>query len=366
MPRTARLTAMALAVAAAAALVAAPVLAAGLDEALPGDTINYFANPELASLPMQGFRSTDGPTLLLSDAPETVPGPGILYQDDVNGPFRVFFDHVNGSADGGTLVFTVLATNAGTAPATVTLTRVGYAGPSTAYFLTGQAAQSAWMASAENVQVTLAPGETAFLLPQLNGLVASAQQDVTGIIDGSSDASVQLSVVAEAAPAASLTGLSVLPAATDPTGFALRGTFPHAEITVAAQADGAFQHLDMAVPTDYLRGYSAVDGMAPAEDYGNYGVLYDVRVMTMGNAGTLAAVFDPLGGPFAGTALVGTGFGPGAPVDLPAGGTYAPDPLSSILLGHFTLQQDVPVLLHVEWMPPSGSNLPVSLVLSAE
>jgi len=361
-----RLAARVLALAAVATLAGSggPALAAGIAASVPGDSITYVTDPELASTPIQAFHQQGGPTLLLSDAPEDVPGPGILYQDDVNGPFRLFFDHVAATASGAPLAFTVLATNRGTAAVTITLTRVGYAGPSENYIATGQAAQRAWMTSSLSTALVVPPGQTSYLLPQVPSWTARAQQDVTGIIDGTADADVVLSVVAESTPAASLQGLTILPAPLDPTGFALRGTFPQADVTLQAQADGAFQHLDMAQPTDYLRGYSAVDNLAPAEDYGNYGVLYDVRVMVMGNAGRLAAVFDPQGGPFAGAGLIGTGFGPGTAVDLPSGGTFARSALASILLGQFTLVRNASLLLRFQWMPPAGSYLPASLILS--
>lgn len=333
-------------------------------QSVPGDQVAFGANPDTGAWAMPASRRWSGPPLLFSDAPETVPGPGILYQDDVNGPFRLFFDHVDGRAGGGPLYFGVLATNPGGAPATVTLTRVGDAGPSADYFAAGQAAERAWMSSAADTRVTLAPGQSAFLLPDLASRPAAAGQDVTGIVDGSSDAQVQISVVAQTSPAPSLTGLAVLPAAPDASGFALRGTFPHSEVTITAQADGALQSLDMGTPLDYLRGYSAVDGLAPAEDYGNYGVLYNVLIDTMGNAGRVALIFDPQGGPFAGAGLVGTGFAVGSPLDLPAAGTFAPSPLSSILVGRYTLQENQPLLLHFEWMPPAGSYLPATAVLS--
>ena len=363
MPRRAPALVLTLALVSA---LAAPALAAGLAQALPGDQVSFASNPDVGSIAMPFTAVSGGPTLLLSDAPEEVPSPGILYQDDVNGPFRLLFDHVDASTAGGDLVFSVLATNQGATPTTITLTRVGVAGPSADYLQTGQAAQKAWMGSVQDTVLTVPPGQTISVLPQLGGMVAAPGQDVTGTIDGSTGGDLVVSVVAQSRATPSLSGLTVLPAPTSSTGFALRGTFPHADITITAQADGALQRLDMASPTDYLHGYSAVDGLAPAEDYGNYGVLYNVLVMVMGNPGPLAAIFDPQGGPFAGTALVGTGFQPGSLVDLPSGGTFSPSPLSSILMGQFQLQPGAPLLLHVQWMPPSGSFLPTSLILSPD
>jgi hypothetical protein len=351
----------------AALAAAAPASAAppGIAESVPGDVVTFAANPDTGALPMPASETWTGPPLLLSDAPETVRAPGILYQDDVNGAFRLFFDHVDGDAESPTLTIGVLVTNPGDAPASLRLGRVGTAGPSPDYFATGQAAERAWMTSSPGPTLTVAPGATAFLLPALEASPATLGQDVTGIVDGTSSGQLQISVVAQEDPEPSLAGLQVEPARRQAaTGFAMRGTFPHSELRITALADGALQKLDMGTPRDYLQGYSAVDGLATAEDYGNYGVLYDVRVDAMGQAGDLALVLDPQGGPFAGAGLLGTGYLPPAEIDLPAGGTFAPDPLGSILVGRFALQQDTTLLLHFEWMPPAGSFLPTTLVLS--
>ncbi len=350
------------ALAAALTLAAAPALAAGIAESVPGDTITYLSDPAQGSLPLQAGFSAGGPALLFSDAPEEVPGPGILYQDHVSGDFRVFFDHVDHTS--GSLIFTILVTNDGQTPVDVQPTRVGYAGPSQDYFGTGQNAQMAWMTGSAGEDVSLAPGQTAFLVPDLNRLVAAPSDDVTGIVDGTASGRVLVSVVAEAAPAASLAGLSVLPAQATSAGFVGRGTFPHADLTVTASASGGYQHLDVGDPAQYVRGYSAVD-QQPAEDYGNYGVLYDV-LLSMFTSGPdrLALVFDPLGGPFAGAGLVGTGFGPGTPVDLPNGGTFAPDPLAGMLVSQIQLQANVSQLVRFQWMPPAGSYLPATLILT--
>ena len=365
MPRPRSLTVLVLAAAVAAAAPGASAATAGIAASAPGSVVTFAANPATGALPMPAIETWTGPPLLLSDAPETLRGPGILYQDDVNGPFRLFFDHVDGDSEDPGLTIGVLATNESDAPATVDLTRVGTGGPSADYFATGQAAERAWMSSTGTAAVHLAPGQTAFLLPALEGSPAALGQDVTGIVDGSSSAQVLLSVVAQSQPAPSLQGLQVVPAARNATtGFAMRGTFPHSELRITALADGALQRLDMGTPRDYVQGNSAVDGLAPAEDYGNYGVLYDVHVNVMGNAGDLGVILDPQGGPFAGAGLLGRGYLAPQPVDLPSGGTYAPSPLGSILVGKVALQENTPLLLHLEWMPPAGSYLPTTLVLS--
>ena len=350
------------AVIATVTLAAAPVFAAGFADSLPGDTISYVSDPSLGSLPLQASFGLGGPTLLFSNAPEEVPGQGILYQDHVSGHFRVFFDHVDQSDL--PLVFTIVVTNDGTAPVDVRPLRVGYAGPGMDYFQTGQDAQRAWMSGSGGDALTLDPGQSAFLVPGLNTLAASAGQDVTGIVDATASDSLLVSVVAESQATTDLSGLSVLPATPTSAGFIGRGTFPHANLTVSAAADGGYQHLDVASPEQYVTGYSAVDHQ-PAEDYGNYGVLYDVRLSLFPTAAErLALVFDPLGGPFAGSALIGQGFDQSTPVDLPRGGTFAPSPLAGMLVTQLNLEANNSELTRFQWMPPAGSNLPATLILT--
>jgi len=352
-------------VAVAGVLAAAgPVRAAGTREPGPGSIVSYLSDPLLGAQRVHAFVQRGGPTLLFSDDPEVVPGPGILYQDTVSGAFRVFFDHVDGSA--GPLAFSVLATNRGERPVHIRLGRVGEAGPSEAVLANGQAAQHAWMGSAGGGTLTLAPGRTAFLDPAAAPQTAQPGQNVTGILDATADGNVLVSIVAQRQPAADISGLAVLPATPSPTGFIGRGTFRHADFSLTAQGDGGMQYVQVASPISYLRGFSAVDGV-PTEDYGNYGVLYNMHVtVTAGRDEHMAAVFDPLGGAFAGAALLGVGFVPGTVVDMPSDGGFSPSPTSGILLGRYALTAETPVNLHVEWMPPSGSSLPASLLLESD
>lgn len=343
---------------------AGPIQAAGVAQSVPGDILSYQTDPLAGAQSMSAFVQRDGPTLLFSDDPETVPAPGILYQDNVSGPFRVFFDHVNGQTT-GTMVFTVLVTNHGQQPVQLTLDRVGVAGPSGYVLLNGQAAEHAWMGSTGGGTVTVAPGQTAFLDPGLNTRPAGPQDNVTGILDATASGNVLVSVVAEAQPVADITGLQVLRGVTSTTGFVMRGTFPRADFTLAAQGNGSMQYLQIATPMDYLTGFSAVDDL-PTEDYGNYGVLYDMHVTVMtGQHERLAAIFDPRGGTFSGSALLGTGYLPGQVLDMPAGGSFAPSPTAGILLARYDLAADAPLNMHLQWMPPSGSSLPASLLLEA-
>ncbi len=343
---------------------AGPVQAAGSGASLPGAIITYINDPLLGAQRVHAFVQHSGPTLLFSDDPETVPGPGILYQDTVSGAFRVFFDHVDGAAE--PLAFSVLATDRGTRPVHIRLGRVGEAGPSRAVLRNGQAAQHSWLASSGGATLTLAPGQTAFLDPAATPRTAQSGQNVTGILDATADGDILVSVVAQSRAVADLAGLAILPATLTPTGFIGRGTFPQADLRLTAQGNGGMQYVRVASPISYLRGFSAVDGV-PTEDYGNYGVLYDMHVIvTAGRNEPLAAIFDPLGGAFAGAARLGIGFVPGALVNIPSEGGFSANPTSGILLGRYALAAGMPVNLHIQWMPPSGSSLPAALLLESD
>lgn len=339
-----------------------PIQAAGIAESVAGDTVSYQSDPLIGAQQVPAFTTRGGHTLLLSDDPETVPGPGILYQDNVSGPFRVFFDHVNGQAHGN-LVFTVLLTNRGQEPVDVSLDRAGAAGASGQVLLNGQEAEHIWMGSTGGETVTVEPGGTAFLDPDLNSRVARPDTNVTAILDGTASGNIVVSVVAESQPVADLSALRVLRGKVGSTGFVMRGTFHKADFTLTAQGNGSMQYVQIATPLDYLTGFSAVDDL-PTEDYGNYGVLYNMRVSVMtGRNERLAAIFDPRGGSFSGSALLGLGFLPGDVLDLPSGGTFSPSPTAGILLAQYDLSADQSLNMHLQWMPPSGSSLPASLLL---
>ena len=97
------------------------------------DPLNPVNLPSLAIT-----RAWTGGTLIFSDSPEYVPGPGVLYADSVPPGFvRIMLYHVNDSANSGTstrLKFTVVVepANAGETT-TVTLLRSIVKGPSSDY-----------------------------------------------------------------------------------------------------------------------------------------------------------------------------------------------------------------------------------------
>lgn len=329
----------------------------------PGGLVTYVNNPLLGAQRLHAFMQQGGPTLIFSDDPELVPEPGILYQDSVSGAFRVFFDHVDAART--PLYFRVVVTNRGATPVHIEVGRAGEAGPARAVLPTGQAAEHAWMAATVGAAITLAPGQSAFLDPGQGRPAALPGQNESGIIDATASGNVLVAVVAERRPTPDISNLLVLSSTTPAGGFVGRGTFPHADITMQAYGNGGMQFVQVAAPLSYLRGYSAVDGV-PTEDYGNYGVLYDMHVtVTSGQSEPLTAVFDPLGGPFSGAGLVGVGYTPGEVVDMPADGGFSPSPTAGILLGSYPLSAGRPLNLHVEWMPPSGSSLPASLLLES-
>lgn len=289
-----------------------------------------------------------GRPLIFSDSPEVADRNGVLYQDSLAGPLRVLAYHLNGLGRPARLY--VLARNLEGRAVDLRTERQGETAPTRLESLLGQVTLLDYFAGTGGATLTLQPGQTAavYASPTLGpgsgvnvmaDLVASGRVELTVLMleDG-------LPPTQEA-----VQQLPVLP----PDGKHVRGTFPNAVRSMRVQltrlparlviGDG---QLDPAIlGVDRLTG-------RPQRLTGNYGVLYDLEVT--GAAGTAVAL-SPRGGLYRGAMQVEDG-----PITqtikLPRTGN--------------ALKPDEPVLLwrpqadrlNIDFVPASGSNLPVSLV----
>ena len=92
---------------------------------------------------MHGFPVTtedSGGTLILSDSPEYASKNGILYSDTVQGDARILFYHLNNSY--GNKKIAIVLENTSNQLNTITITRGGYANPSTEYLKVGKEMQT--------------------------------------------------------------------------------------------------------------------------------------------------------------------------------------------------------------------------------
>ncbi len=259
---------------------------------VPIDFARYGAYPVVAAAESRDSSRT----LLFSDSPETFREFGVLYRDTVEGAARLFLTHVNGTAEAATVGW--LATNESDAPVALTFERQGVAARSKDYAKQGREALAAWLAGGAEERRTVAPGETVVLYRTES---LAAMDGAHAIFDVSVDGTLRFDVVA--APA------SQPLAVTASTPFAARdihdrGTFKGSEIRLSADASdweaerpaririGAVGSLG----GHYVEGVDAVTG-EPAQNFGNYGVLYRLTIASPGKA---AFVLVPLRGVYMG------------------------------------------------------------------
>ncbi len=348
---------------AAASAVSLPARAATLAALPVGATVHYAGNPLSGYQPLRVPVAAVGRTLLLCDTPEAVSRPGLLYRDRVQGPFRVFLYALDAART--PLHFTVVVSNPSATPISLEVTRAGIGGPSSQYFGVATLAQAHYFASRPLRWITVPAGGSVFLDPTLGLRAAHPGQLVNAIVDASAVAPLWVSAVAERRLSADLHGMPLLPPGPGPL---MRGTFPNADFDVGASKPAGPAYLLVGQNPRYLHGYSWVDHRVTI-DYGNYGVLYNIRIYAtlprLAHPGRLSVLFTGRGAGYAGLALLSDGRA-GRPVVLapPAYGGVALSPGEAVVLAHAALRPGRTAFVDLEWMPAGASTLPAAFLLS--
>ncbi|WP_189069182.1 PKD domain-containing protein [Deinococcus radiotolerans] len=318
-----------------------------LKYAQPGDA---FPDPQVLNYPAALISPQPSPSypLLFSDSPEVPDQSGILYQDSVTGRARLLGYHLNGLNRGARLY--VLARNLESRPVEVRSERLGETAPTRIESILGQVTLLEYFASAGGTTLTLSPGQSAavYASPTLSpGSGVNVMQDL------STSGKVELTyVMLEDSLPPTPQVVQQLPYLR-PDGRHTRGTFPDAVRTLRVTLG--------ALPTRLIIGDGRVDPAVTGTDAltgqsvrlsGNYGVLYDLEVN--GAAGTAVAL-SPRGGLYRGAMNIQDG-----PITqtikLPrTGNALKPD--EPVLL--WRAQSD---RLNIDFVPSSGSNLPISLI----
>ncbi len=318
-----------------------------LKYALPGDA---FPDAQVLSYPAARPTPVGGDTapLIFSDSPEVPTTSGVLYQDTVTGRARMLAYHLNGLGRPARLY--VLARNLGARPVDVHTRRLGETAPTRIEGTLGQVTLMEYFASQGGPTLSLAPGQTAavYASPTLNtGSGVNVMQDLE------TTGSVELTILMLEDTLPPTAQVAQQLPYLKPDGRHVRGTFPdavrHLRVSLGALptritiGDG---QLDPALTgTDVLTGQSVTLA-------GNYGVLYDLEVT--GAAGSAVAL-SPRGGLYRGAMHITDGPIVQA-IKLPRTGT-ALNPGAPTLM--WRAASDT---LNIDFVPASGSNLPISLV----
>lgn len=248
------------------------------------------------------FRA-EGPTLIFSDSPEFVYENGILYRDNVEGKLRLFFHHLNAVKGTTKKLAVVLKNKNNLRPVNYKITRKGMGGKTYDWLLDGKVAEENYFTKEQKESTgKLGFGKSVEIISG-KGTLLTLNQLWTGIVDFELDNKVELSVLmCDARTDIDLfnENAKILPMDEHP----LRGTFTNADwvydIKDVIQGDKV-RMLKLAGSEDgegYIKGIDATTGL-PAEDYGNYGVMYEMN-FTIGGEKKMRFVMNPIGGPFNG------------------------------------------------------------------
>ena len=326
-----------------------------------------------------------GGTLLFSDSPEYVKESGILYRDTVEGDARILYYHLNDMPQPKKLAV-MLETDADIA--VVSVTRGAAGAPSTDYLRVGKATQIGYFDTREmNERIYVTKERPRMLVPAMNTTILAPGELVYGVYDFHASAPVRVSVImygTDVDPFSFLRTAHVLPR----DEIALRGTFRRMNRVITSQKiysptrDGTvYFPLGDNIHDVYRRGIDATDG-TPVVNYGNYGILYQINIPTMGRERT-RYFLSPLGGVYAGAvrAQIGT---TQQLVETPKtrpffGDQTLPEPPQVaqareeglLLLTQHTELSDLGTYpssqsVRFEYSPPGASNLPVNIILMPE
>lgn len=318
-----------------------------LKYAQPGDS---FPDPEVLNYPSALASPVEGPSypLLFSDSPEVPNQNGVMYQDSVAGRARLLAYHLNGLGKPARMY--IMARNLESRPVEVRTERQGETAPTRIEGLLGQVTLLEYFASTGGTVLTLPPGQAAavYASPTLSpGSGVNVMQDL------STSGKVELTFLMLEDTLPPVTQVSQQVPYLNPDGRHVRGTFQDAvrslRVTLGALPTRIVIGDGQVDPA--LTGTDALTGQ-PVRLSGNYGVLYDLEVS--GTAGTAVAL-SPRGGMYRGAMNILDG--PlSQSIKLPRSGN-ALKPNEPVLLWRAGSDK-----LNIDFVPASGSNLPISLV----
>jgi len=288
--------------------------------------------------------------LLVSDSPETIVEYGSLYRDTVNGKARLYANHINDM--NANVQFAIVATNHGREPVTIKTTRQGEVYPSTFINLIGYQASVDFLdGETKKSDLTVEPGESEAYV-YLPKLVHGQGINLIYDVETNGEVTFTFAAMVPNDPMEAAVYYRDLPY----SGH-VRGTFPAGGIRMEADASTVSKAtgpkritIGDNVNDPFVMGYDPIRGKA-VDNYGNYGVLYNLRI---NNPGKAAIVMVARGGIFKGALKID-----GEMILAPASGVITA--LDGVYMLHRTAGDEPYV--DIEMTPPAGSYFPIDLVL---
>ena len=289
-------------------------------------------------------------TLIVSNSPETVREPGIVYQDSAQGPVRVFYHHKNSTGTNCRVV--VWARNKTSDPVNVSILKRGTGGPSTDEMFLGQKVNLNYFDSEPAGTISIRPGQVVTLNEVQSTAVLRPGDIAGGMINLDCSGKIEFTVAVIKTDHTVMSPLAVL----NSDGVHVRVTFSGADLVydVETGMEPSRIILGRGLGEDtFLQGTDALTG-ENVINTGNYGVVYEFRINSQSAAGIL---LNPRGTRFRG---VFQGFD-GNAYAAPAAGT----------LNYFTLGAVVGTLPGSSngtftYTPSSGSDTPVVVAFYPE
>ncbi len=326
--------------------------------ATPGSTLKWqsaFHEARVKGLPQAARNSFVAPerSLLVSDSPERITEPGILYEDRAAGKVRLYANHKNGMNQ--PIQFAILVTNESDSAVELTATNQGEVFPSKFANLNGHQATLEFLfnqTTARTLPVGARQTAVFALMPNL-----FTGQGVNVIYDVETPLNVPLKYTFIAVPASEdfnawdVTSLQKW--AQLPYNGHVRGTFPTAErrIVVAGLQLQKPVRLTIGdnVADPFIEGVDPTRGIA-VKNTGNYGVVYQIRLQS---PPPMAIMMYARGGIFKGHFKVGEQL-----ILTPRTGVLTPQDGMFLLARTGAGEAE----LLIEFSPPAASSFPIDLV----
>ncbi|KUK64803.1 MAG: Copper amine oxidase-like domain-containing protein [Desulfotomaculum sp. 46_80] len=299
---------------------------------VPGESLDMTQIPIISLQVVNPVNITEGTEkVFLSNSPEIITEDGVLFTENILGPTRICYHHLNGTTENKYVY--LVATNTGFEAEQIFIGKQGTGGPGEAMY-TGRMAVYRYLASESLPPITIQPGERKIFY---TSAPIHAGQCIDGLFDIKTNQNILFSVVAAGSP--DLLPYNGLMEMLPEDEAHSRGIFPVGSHFISIKLDN--HEKSRLIIAD------GKDDLGNTEN--DYGVLYEITIEAKYKTGVILVA---RGGVFE-----GAGKWDNQLVYLPSAGMLKPSVNGAL----------IDVLLPGErktlsLIPPSGSFLPVNLI----
>ncbi|MGX8796797.1 stalk domain-containing protein [Fusibacter sp. JL298sf-3] len=296
-----------------------------------------------------------GYNLFRSNSPESALEDGIYYEDIISGPTRVMIHHQNHQA--APVRFYLVATNPNAEPIKITIPHVGIGGPHESIYLTGKLSVARYLETLntpDNRVITLKPGESKVVMTPMSAAKVPYLSTISAHGDILTDNPLKLQMVILKDSKDLFESLPTLKK-TMPDGVHKRGTYNNA--TKSIRLDRLLGETPMRLSLgDGTRdvNYKGRDGITGevVDNDGIFGVVHTVQLERVA-PNTLVSI-NARGGYYSGS------FSINGEIIQATKVSHLLTPDEKVVLYR---TGDTEELLEIQFIPASGSNLPLALLL---